>query len=233
MIGHSCPTAARSRNVIDAVIFDLDGLLADTEKLHREAYREVLTGIGFVLDDGEYDEHWIRDGKGIAEFVAKHDLAIKADDLRRLKGNRYRSLVRSRVKPMPGARAALDGMSGCRTLGLATASYAHDASVVIDTLGFQDYFVCTVTRSDVERVKPFPDLFLAAAARLGVDPGACLVVEDAQKGVRAAVAAGMACVAVPNEHTRDNDFSGAVAVLDSLHELTPARLESIERSGGE
>jgi beta-phosphoglucomutase-like phosphatase (HAD superfamily) len=76
-------------------------------------------------------------------------------------------------------------------------------------------------------MKPAPDVFLLAAARLNVDPGECLVLEDAEKGVRAAHAAGMRCIAVPTEHTRDNDFSLADRVLPSLHEVTIELIDAL------
>jgi beta-phosphoglucomutase-like phosphatase (HAD superfamily) len=90
-----------------------------------------------------------------------------------------------------------------------------------------NYFDTIVSGLDVARVKPAPDIFLEAANRLGVDPGECAVLEDAEKGVLAAHAAGMRCVAVPNEYTRDHDFSKATHVCSSLNEVTVKLLQDI------
>jgi beta-phosphoglucomutase-like phosphatase (HAD superfamily) len=84
-----------------------------------------------------------------------------------------------------------------------------------------------VARNDVTRYKPAPDVFLLAAERLRVPPDQCVVLEDAEKGVRAAHAAGMKCIAIPNRHTRDNDFSLATIVAKSLHDVTVGMIDGI------
>jgi HAD superfamily hydrolase (TIGR01509 family) len=214
--------------MISTVIFDLDGLLADTEKLHFGAYQDVFGRLGIEISERTYGEHWIRDGKGIRDFVTEQGLDLDADLLRREKSERYEELVRSTAEAMPGAVAALDRLSGHKTLALATASDAAAAQAVLETLGMQRYFAHTATKESAARMKPSPDVFLSAAAALGVSPDVCVVLEDAEKGVLAAHAAGMRCIAVPNVHTRDNDFSRATLVLSSLHELTVESIDALE-----
>jgi HAD superfamily hydrolase (TIGR01509 family) len=205
--------------MISTVIFDLDGLLADTEKLHRGAYKEVFAELGFELSDEEYEDHWIRRGKGIDDFVKKWNLAIEPKLIRRNKALVYGQMVRSDAGPMPGARELLDSLKGKKQLALATSSYPRDAHNVLDVLGFTDYFSYVATKGNVERVKPFPDVFLHVADEMKEPPDQCLVLEDAEKGILAADAAGMKSIAVPNEHTRSNDFSKATLVLNSLDEV--------------
>jgi len=212
------------------MIFDLDGLLADTEKLHRQAYRDALAEHGIDLSYRQYDEHWIRDGKGIRDFIAEHNLSIDPTVIRPRKAARYEALVRSNVQPMPGALHVLATLRRHKTLALATSSYQDDALAVIETLGIKDCFSCIATKSNVERIKPFPDIFLWVASRLAVTPTQCLVLEDAEKGILAANAAGMRSIAIPNVHTRGNDFSRATIVLSSLEQLTLEVIEKLERS---
>lgn len=212
--------------MITTLLFDLDGLLSDTERLHRLAYQDVLRTHGVALDDATYADHWIRSGKGIDDFIREHGLVIEADVIRQEKSVRYRELVRSSVTPMPGVPAVLERLAPHKTLALASSAYGDAVDMVTRTLGIAPFFPVMVSRDDVERVKPWPDLFLEAARRLGVPPSDCLVLEDAEKGIIAAHRAGMQSIAIPNEYTTKHDFSLARCVLTSLDELT---VEMIER----
>ena len=94
-------------------------------------------------------------------------------------------------------------------------------------LGLRDYFDDVITRERYERAKPAPDAFIAAAQALGREKTRCLVVEDSMRGVRAAVAAEIACVAIPNDFTRDSDLSAAVRTLPNLTALTPELVREV------
>ena len=120
---------------------------------------------------------------------------------------------------MPGSRGLLGSLKGRKALALATSSYPRDARAVLAVLGFDTFFSCIVAKGDVEHVKPHPDAFLRAAEKMRVEPAQCIVIEDAEKGILAAHSAGMKCIAVPNEHTADNDFSKATLVVDSLERV--------------
>ena len=205
--------------MISTVIFDLDGLLADTEDLHRNAYQKVFAGLGVELSDEQYANHWIRDGKGIEAFLNERNLQIDPMVVRRRKGRLYEQMVSEGVDPMPGSRELLACLKGRKAMALATSSYPKDAYAVLCAIGFEAFFSCIVAKSDVDRIKPHPDIFLHAADRMGATSQQCVVIEDAEKGVLAAHAAGMKCIAVPNEHTADNDFSKATLVLDSLAQI--------------
>jgi len=205
--------------MISTVIFDLDGLLADTEGLHRAAYQEVFAGFDVELSDEQYAHHWIRSGKGIEAFLNERNLAIEQALVRRRKACIYEKLVSGGVDPMPGSRELLFSLEGHKAMALATSSYSTDAHAVLGVLGFDVFFSCIIAKGDVEHIKPHPDIFLRAAGELGAAPEQCIVIEDAEKGVLAAHAAGMKCIAVPNEHTADNDFSKATLVVNSLEQI--------------
>jgi HAD superfamily hydrolase (TIGR01509 family) len=212
---------------ISTLIFDLDGLLSDTERLHRRAYQEALRFFGVELPDEQYDEHWVRNGLGIREFADRHGLDLDPTEVRPLKAARYRELVRAQAQPMRGALAALNTLRHHKTLALATASEKPDAYTVIETLGIAEVFSCIATKANAARVKPAPDIYLWVASELQVDPSECLVLEDSERGVAAAHAAGMRSIAIPNDQTRGNDFSKATMRLPSLEDLT---LEAIEEA---
>jgi len=213
--------------VVDLVIFDLDGLLADTEKWHKKAYQDVLLEMGVSLSDAYYEEHWIRAGRGIADFISGHRLSIDADEVRRGKSARYRDLVTRFVQAMPGAFELLTLLHGRKTMALATSSYSDAADVVMTSLGIRKYFAMVAANEDVSLVKPSPELFLYVACRLNQRPDNCIVLEDSEKGVLAAYAAGMRCIAVPNIHTRNHDFSKATIIIQSLKDVTIELIESL------
>lgn len=206
--------------MIDAIIFDLDGLLADTEMLHLSAYKTVFSELGFDLSDQEYANHWIRDGQGTDAFVQKWQLDIDPDFVRNEKALIYKKLVSSSAEPMPGARELLCSLKGRKLMALATSSHPKDANAVIKALDIEDFFSCVAAKFSVERIKPYPDIFLYVAKEMNMPPENCVVLEDAEKGILAADAAGMKSIAVPNIHTMNNDFSKATLVVKSLEEVS-------------
>lgn len=213
--------------MITTVIFDLDGLLADTERLHCEAYQTVLGEIGVKLTPEEYAQHWIRKGRSIADFLQERGLDYDPWDLRERKTQVYAQLLERFLLPMPGAPALLQRLQGRKRLALASSARADSVACVLHKLDFEDYFELVAAEGCVPRLKPHPDLFLYAAKQLGVKPVECVVLEDAEKGILAAHAAGMKSLAIPNELTRDNDFAEATRVLNSLEEVTLDLIESL------
>ncbi|MBI4523947.1 MAG: HAD family phosphatase [Deltaproteobacteria bacterium] len=206
----------------------MDGLLSDTEPLHCLAYQETLKAEGAILTDSDYIEHWVRAGKGIAEWLAHHGLELDPLPLRARKSKRYLELLASSLRPMDGVFEILERLYGNKTLVLASSSYRDAVDGVVDGLKIAHYFKVIVSGLDVERVKPAPDIFLTAARKVGASPAECVVIEDAEKGVLAAHHAGMRSIAVPNAHTRNHDFSRATRICSSLHEITLELLESID-----
>src|SRR5262249_30867724 len=138
-------------------------------------------------------------------------------------------LLRQHAAVMPGAPAALARLQPHFPLAVATNSNRDDVTFVLDHLDLRRFLAAVVVRDDYARAKPEPDAFLTAAARLGVAAAACVVVEDSHRGIVAAQRAGAVPIAVPNECTRTNDFSRAVAVLQSLDELSVALVEHVFR----
>ncbi|MGH7783672.1 MAG: HAD family hydrolase [Candidatus Binatia bacterium] len=213
--------------MISSIIFDLDGLLADTEPLHCRAYQEALRCRGVTLTDAEYADHWVRTGRGIAEWLVSHRLELDPIALRAYKSQCYLGLLVTDLRPMDGALQLLESLRGKKSLALASSSYRDAVDGVLKELNIAHYFQAIVSGLDVAEVKPAPDIFLEAARRIGTPPTECLVLEDAEKGVIAAYRAGMRCIAVPNEHTRHHDFSKALKVCSSLTEVTLELIESM------
>ena len=213
--------------MINAIIFDLDGLLADTECLHCRAYQMALLEHDIELREADYAEHWIRFGKGIGDWLTMQGLELDPQALRLRKSTHYLDFLASSLRPMDGALDLLKAWHGKRKFALASSSYRDAIDGVLAGLGMAHFFEVIVSGLDVPQVKPAPDIFLKAARDLDVEPAECLVLEDAEKGVMAAHLAGMRCVAVPNAYTRHHDFSKATRVCSSLTEITDDFLRSL------
>ncbi|MGH7872536.1 MAG: HAD family hydrolase [Candidatus Binatia bacterium] len=214
--------------MITSIIFDLDGLLADTERLHCLAYQTAMKEHGFVLSELDYAEHWVRRGDGISEWLTAHSLAIDAAAVRARKSAHYLELLATSLRPMDGALELLTNLRGTVRIALASSSYRDAVDGVLAGLNIANFFEVIVSGLDVAQVKPAPEIFLKAADLLGVAPAHCLVLEDAEKGIIAAHRAGMRSVAIPNEYTRHHDFSKATRICGSLAEITPAFLQSLD-----
>jgi len=206
--------------VIRAVLFDLDGVLTDTERLHWAAYRRVLLELGVDMGLEEYRRWFIARGIGPEYACRTYRLPVAPDELRALKAPVYRALLEEGVRAMPGAREALARLATSHRLALATNTARAEVDLILEQLGLASFLCTTITREDYVRAKPAPDAYLAAAAALGLAAVECAVVEDTERGAAAALAAGIPVIAVPNDLTFDNDFTGCACRLASLDELT-------------
>lgn len=209
------------------VIFDLDGVLIDSEGLYYRAYSEVLKPYGVTVSREEYEDHWIAQGNGPEYIVAKHNLPIAPDEMRQLRSPIYLRLLETEVQLMPHVKDTLTRLLPHCALTVATNSYREHLDAILRKFGLDRFFPATIARQDYQKAKPQPDAFLAAARLLGLSPEQCVVIEDTYKGVLAATSAGMACIAVPNDYTRRNDFSRASLILPSLGELTVEIVNSL------
>lgn len=203
---------------IRAVVFDLDGLLVNTEELYQHVGGELLRRRGRTFGPDLLDAMMGRPQQvSLQIMIDWHGLADTIETLAAETREIFAGLLDTRLETMPGAVPLLDGLAA-RGLPRAVATssgpdFAHD---VLGRVGLRDRFAFVLTSADVVRGKPDPEIYLTAAGRLDVEPGAMLVLEDSQAGCRAAVAAGAVAVAVPGGHSRRHDFSGAAIVADSL-----------------
>jgi len=206
---------------IEAVVFDMDGVLVDSEPLHLEATRRLLAGYGVRYSQEENAEFFgFTDMELFAILRSRHGLSPATSELAQRGAEELIELIGREAAPLPGVPAVLEGLkrSGYR-LALASSSTPQVIAAMLRALRVDGLFPTVVSSVEVGRGKPAPDVFLAAASRLGRPPSRCLVVEDFRNGVLAAKRAGMACVAVPCAATRHQDFAEADVVLDTLEDL--------------
>lgn len=215
-------TARRLSRVRDvaAVVFDLDGVLVDSEPLHFRAANRVLGRYGHAISEAQYvDFIGLGERATWQSWRAQFALAPSVADLVTAHTAARRAEIDAGVEAITEAtalarRLAADGVR----LAIASSSTRAVIDALLGALQVTDLFPVRVSGEDreVARSKPAPDVYLAAAQRLEVVPAACVAIEDSGPGVTAAAAAGMFCVAVPSRWTRHQDFSAADVVLASL-----------------
>lgn len=204
--------------MIRAVLFDLDGLLADSEALSLAAWRELLRRHGYVLEQRMVNQMFgMRVPEAAVLLRGVLGIAASADELAAERDALFLAALPGALQPMPGARAIVAAVRrrGLRT-ALATSGHRRYVEIALRELGLSAAFDALATGESVAHGKPAPDIFLRAAQLLGIAPAECVVLEDAPNGVAAARAAGALVVAVPNDLTRGLDFAAADAVCPSL-----------------
>jgi HAD superfamily hydrolase (TIGR01509 family) len=214
--------------VIEAVVFDLDGVLLDSEQLWDAAREQLAREHG-----GRWHDSAQRDMMGMSSREWSrymHEtigLAEPPEEINREVVQRLADLYRRRLPVIPGAHEAVERLAARWPLGVASSSNRELIDLVLELLGVQHLFRATVSSEEVDRGKPAPDVYLEAARRLGVDPAFAAAVEDSQNGILAAKAAGMRVIAVPNRHFPPDEQALAEAdvVLDSLAGLTAEAVE--------
>jgi len=219
--------------VISAAIFDLDGVIVDSEPLHYLSEKEMLSKRGVNLRSSDVKDIVGRtEMEGMQYLKDRFRLKDSAEQLYEEKQRIYKRMLRNAVKPRPGLFKLLNDLGDKgMTLAIASSAPRENVDIVLNALGIEDKFRAVVSGDDVERGKPSPDIFLLAAERIGIEPKNCLVIEDAQNGVEAAKHAGMTCIVVPNQFTQDQDLSRADVVVQSLEEINLKFIRSIDRLG--
>jgi HAD superfamily hydrolase (TIGR01509 family) len=199
--------------------FDLDGLLVDTEPHYYEAHRAVWAGYGKELTKEYYARTWIIRGTRVADEVAKAGIPDDWEKVLEKVRIKYRALVEADLHLMPHARETLEAAKRICKTALVTNTPASEVNIILGRVGISGLLDFVVSRDKYERAKPEPDCYLEAMREAGTGPGEALALEDAPRGMRAAVAARVPVIAVVNEMTRYEPPFGAFMVLNSLREL--------------
>jgi HAD superfamily hydrolase (TIGR01509 family) len=214
---------------IEAVVFDMDGVLVDSEHLWDEIREQLARERG-----GRWHDRAQADMMGMSspEWSAyMHDvigLAESPDEINAEVVRRLLTRYRESLPLLPGAVDAVERLSARWPLGLASSSNRGVIDAVLSTAGIAGRFRATVSSEEVERGKPAADVYVEAARRLDVEPGRCAAVEDSKNGIRSAKAAGLRVVAIPNTRypPGEDALADADLVLRSLAELTPERVSA-------
>jgi HAD superfamily hydrolase (TIGR01509 family) len=204
----------------DALLWDNDGILVDTERLYFQATREVLATVGVPLTEPDYRQLFLVEARGawhLAEARVGGGAALEA--LKRERGRRYAALLEASELLIPGAASAVQRLARRHRMAIVTSSERDHFERIHRKTGLLPHFELVLTRGDYAECKPHPEPYLTAAARLGLAPARCLAIEDSERGLRAAKAAGVPCWVVPSDLTRGSRFAEADAVFDDLGQI--------------
>ena len=217
--------------MIAAVVFDFDGVIADSEPLHLRALQEVIAPLGITLERAEYYARYLGyDDVGAFRAIAA-DRGVALDDagIRALiagKSKVYQSLLAGDGVLYSGAAACVERMAASLPLGIASGALRHEIEAILRAGSLDRYFRFIVSSGDTAAGKPAPDPYLRAAALHGVPAAACVAIEDSRWGIESARAAGMKCVGITHTYPA-SELSAADAIVDRLEALTPDFVRSI------
>ncbi|MFF3921248.1 HAD family hydrolase [Paenibacillus lactis] len=208
--------------MIQAFIFDMDGVIIDSEPLHFEVDIQVMKDFGAAITQEQLEKYvgmtnpemWklIRDEYQLRRSVSEIiDYQLS---------NKIKILTAREMEPIDGIRELLADLKASGIpVGIASSSPPVFIQAVLDKFGLLDAFNCIVSGEEVDRGKPAPDVYLKAAELLGVEPASCMVLEDARHGIAAAKAAGMQCIGFVNPNSGNQDLSAADYVVRSIAEV--------------
>lgn len=202
--------------VIKAIIFDMDGVIANTEPIHLLAWKNTFQqkGSGHLIQ-------FLGDCKGradtelISEFFKKFKLAGEPQEWLKQKGINYMNLCWTNLDLFPYVTDLLFILNTKYKLAIASSSSKKNVMIVINRFNLDGFFSCYITREDVTKIKPHPEIYLLTARKLDLSPSECLVIEDSIAGVSAAKSAGMICLAVTSSYPKST-LKDADLVVDSI-----------------
>lgn len=216
---------------IAAVVFDFDGVIADTERLHLEAFRHAFAPRGWPLSEEAYFDRYLGcDDRGLVVAYARdggHDLSRdEIDTLVSRKVQAFAQYLSSPAVLFPGAEAAIRALANRFRTGIASGALHHEIHAILTAAGLRETFGVIVGTDDVASHKPSPEPYLAAAAALGIAPAQCVAIEDSAPGLQAARAAGMRTIAVTTTSPA-HALGEADRIVATLADVSPDVIDTL------
>jgi HAD superfamily hydrolase (TIGR01509 family) len=201
----------------EALVFDMDGLMIDSERLYWEVEREIARQFGKrVAEHTLWKMMGRRPDEGMRIFVQDLGLPITSERALEMRDQQMRIKYRNESKAMPGLIHILDAFRGRLKLAVCTGAQEEFMGIVVDRLKIRDRFDVLQASDGIRQGKPHPEIYLAACSKLGVAPGQSIVLEDSANGCQAGNRAGCYTIAVPSDYSRGQDFSVADFVAPDL-----------------
>lgn len=202
-----------------ALIFDMDGLMIDSERLYFEVERQIARWYGKEVKD---ETLWRMMGRrpieGLTIFVRELDLPLDPAEAVKIRNDLMRERMKQDLLPLPGLFHILDCFHGRLKLAVSTGAPQEFLDIAVDKLGIRDIFDVLLASDNLGSGKPDPEIFIKTCEKLGIAPGEAIVLEDSENGVVAGKRAGCTVIAVPSEYTRGQDFGRADFVAADLFE---------------
>ncbi len=206
--------------MIKALFWDNDGVLVDTERLYFLATREVLATVGVDLTREAFIALFLVQGKGAWHLVRQRRFSPPAvEQLRDERNALYSRLLSQEQVVMEGVRDVLGALCGKYTMGVVTSSRREHFELMHQSTGLLPYFSFVIAAGDYTKSKPDPEPYLLAVERCGLNREECLAIEDSERGLASASAAGIRCIIVPTDLTRGCPFAGAHKVVGSITDI--------------
>jgi beta-phosphoglucomutase len=223
---------------LHAIVFDFDGVIADSERLHLRSYQEILAPEGIMMSNEDYFARYLGyDDVGVFKALGRdNDVAMddqRVSELVARKGQRYESLASAGEMLFPGAAALIRTAAAAVPIAIASGALTHEIEEVLERAGLRPLFPVIVGADQTERSKPHPDPYQTAFARLRSHSGLDLIawrtvaIEDSRWGLVSARAAGLRCVAVTNTYSEAELRADAELVVPGLHALTLDALDAL------
>jgi len=213
--------------MIEAILWDNDGVLVDTEEMFFAATRDALARAGIELTREQYIQFSLTSGHSAFDRLeADGWTPERVLALRHERDLAYAALLGSGCRPMDGVIETLELLKGKARMAIVTTSLRKHFDIAHQCSELRAFFELILAREDYHRSKPHPEPYLTALQRMKVDPEQCVVIEDSARGLQSALAAGLRCIIVPNRITHGSSFEGATAVLSAIREL-PGLLKTL------
>lgn len=224
--------------MIKAIVFDFDGVLADSEPLHLRAYQRVLSKLGITLTRDEYYTSYLGyDDEGVfAQLIERHGFRVDSDGIRALieeKTAVFDATMEENINGggilYPGASACVERMASRYPLGIASGALRHEIEAILRAAGLHQHFRFIVASGETPEGKPAPDPYRKAAELHRLAPTECIAIEDSRWGIASAKSAGLACVGITTTYAREQ-LPGADHIVGSLDEFTPDLIDVLSNT---
>jgi HAD superfamily hydrolase (TIGR01509 family) len=206
--------------MIKGIFWDNDGILVDTEVLYFRANKSVFSKLGVQIDEKSYAENFLKHSKGIWHLA--EELGYSANEIKELRNERnkiYSCLLTKELRIIEGAESVLKKFYGKFQMSIVTSSRRDHFEIIHKQTGFRKYFDFEITSDECKETKPSPKPYLMALKMSRLKREECIVIEDSERGLKAAIAAGIKCYVVPTSLTKKSNFTGAEKILSNIKQL--------------
>ncbi|MDP4179585.1 MAG: HAD family phosphatase [Bacillota bacterium] len=208
--------------MLKAVIFDMDGVIVDSEPIHFEVDKRVMKKCGFIASDDILNPYvGVSNPEMWKDLKEKYNLILSVEELLKLQSElKIEVLNETKIEAIDGIIELLSDLRRNKIiLAVASSSPRLFIETILETIKIREYFNAILSGEEVQRGKPYPDIFLKTAEMLKVNPHECIVIEDSTNGVKAALSAGMKCIGYANLNSGSQDLSRASTIVDSICEI--------------